>query len=92
MKSLTKTLSLIMTLCMVMLSFGVLALAEGGENIVLDKPVKIGWSSEYSLYSGGIYAEVNERISSTNWRYYGVNFDFKLYKGGTSEEDRKSVV
>lgn len=87
MKGLTKTLSLIMTLCMVMLSFGVLALAEGDENIVLDKPVKIGWSSEYSLYSGGIYAEVNERISSTNWRYYGVNFDFKLYKGGTSEEN-----
>ena len=87
MKGLTKTLSLIMTLCVVMLSFGVLALAEGDENIVLDKPVKIGWSSEYSLYSGGIYAEVNERISSTNWRYYGVNFDFKLYKGGTSEEN-----
>ena len=31
MKGLAKTLSLIMTLCMVMLSFGVLALAEGGE-------------------------------------------------------------
>ena len=92
MKGLTKTLSLIMTLCIVMLSFGVLALAENDENIVLNKPVKIGWSSEYALYSGGIYAEVNDRISSTNWRYYGVNFDFKLYKNGTSEENLVDIA